>query len=566
MSLPDVGAGTGVIEEYGLALVLPVLLPLGLALVGCLVLERWQIPKSASLWRRPWWANVALVLFTVGLFGFFFALTQRPWLTMALTIAISTLLVLVNNAKYEHLREPFLACDFIYFWEAIRYPQLYLPYFGYGRAALLLLAFLAILGTWLWLEPALGDGLMSWPIVTGALVALVAWLLAGLLAGLVVGSVVGSAFGAVIASPDSSVSSDDPTDELRRWGLVAMLLRHLALQRQTRPSLQTPFLNLSGHTTDEEPSRQLPHFVCVQAESFFDVRRVYPDFVPNDWLTQWDGLRANAVASGTLAVPAWGANTVRSEFAFLTGIADASLGVHRFQPYQMLLKSRAGPETILSLPRWLKGLGYQTRFVHPYLPAFYARNKVLPLLGFDEFIDIHAFQDHPRHSGYVTDTALAQRVTGVLNAATDPLFLHVVTMQGHGPYGPMDSSPQAALDQYLDRMRHTDQMLQILRHGFAATPRPVVLCVFGDHLPILPTVYDWLGTPEANTDYLIWSSDREVADDSLPSGNATKGHPPIAAKPRSPTDRSHLRLDELAIAMLAAGGFGRPRPTKNAAP
>lgn len=516
----------GVAADTVLDLLFVFFLAFFLAIVGSLAVDRWQTPKSVPLFQRPFWANAANVLFLVGIFGFFFALTQRPWLAMALTIAIATLLTLVNNAKYQHLREPFLACDFIYFWEAVRYPQLYLPYFGYIRAGLLLLAFLVALGAWLWLEPSFGQSaglLLAIPVMTGFFMALIAWLLIGL----------------TIGRPNDPLTTDDPAEELRRWGLIALLLRHRALQRQTKPVLETPFLNMTRAESLPDTTDQSPHFVCIQAESFFDVRRTYPERVASDWLTNWDALRANAVASGTLAVPAWGANTVRSEFAFLTGISDAALGVHRFQPYQMLLKAGSQNSEMLSLPHWFRNQGYQTTFMHPYLATFYARNKILPMLGFDKFIDIQAFNDHPPQSGYVTDTALGQRVIDVLRVATDPLYLHVVTMQGHGPYGPMDSSPEATLSQYLARMQYTDQMLRILREGFANSARPVVLCVFGDHLPMLPSVYDWLGTPVANTDYLIWTSQGQ----SVPN--------------RSMAGSTHLHLGQLAEVMLRAGGFCR---------
>jgi len=159
-------------------------------------------------------------------------------------------------------------------------------------------------------------------------------------------------------------------------------------------------------------------------------------------------------------------------------------------------------------------------------------------LGFKTFIDIHSFKSRPRDAGYVTDPVLAEHVTALIAQASEPVFLHVVTMQGHGPYGSADSAPETMLSQYLDRMQHTDQMLRVLQNGFAQSERPVVLCVFGDHLPILPTVYDSLGTPSANTDYLIWRSDLS----------------PIAPV------YAHRRLDELAMAMLVAGELVLPHP------
>jgi len=36
------------------------------------------------------------------------------------------------------------------------------------------------------------------------------------------------------------------------------------------------------------------------------------------------------------------------------------------------------------------------------------------------------------------------------------------------------------------------------------------LCFFGDHVPILPDVYQAVGEPAGDTDYLIWSNRRPL--------------------------------------------------------
>lgn len=40
--------------------------------------------------------------------------------------------------------------------------------------------------------------------------------------------------------------------------------------------------------------------------------------------------------------------------------------------------------------------------------------------------------------------------------------------------------------------------------------RPGVLCVFGDHVPIMPGVYRELGEIDGSTDYLVWRADRRM--------------------------------------------------------
>jgi hypothetical protein len=99
--------------------------------------------------------------------------------------------------------------------------------------------------------------------------------------------------------------------------------------------------------------------VLVQSESFFDVRRLYPGVRPA-LLSRFDALRRQALKHGLLLVSAWGANTIRTEFAVLSGIGDDALGVHRFNPYR-----RFARRDILTLPHHLRALGYETVCIHP---------------------------------------------------------------------------------------------------------------------------------------------------------------------------------------------------------
>jgi hypothetical protein len=49
-------------------------------------------------------------------------------------------------------------------------------------------------------------------------------------------------------------------------------------------------------------------------------------------------------------------------------------------------------------------------------------------------------------------------------------------------------------------------MAGILRTQIESLPGPGWLCWFGDHLPIMPKVYEILGAPDGKTDYLIWKN------------------------------------------------------------
>ncbi|MEF8723683.1 MAG: hypothetical protein V5B30_14155 [Candidatus Accumulibacter delftensis] len=66
---------------------------------------------------------------------------QRPFFAASALLAGMLFLVLVSNAKYHALREPFIFQDFEYFSDAFKHPRLYLPFSAPAGRLLALLAF-----------------------------------------------------------------------------------------------------------------------------------------------------------------------------------------------------------------------------------------------------------------------------------------------------------------------------------------------------------------------------------------------------------------------------------------
>lgn len=144
-------------------------------------------------------------------------------------------------------------------------------------------------------------------------------------------------------------------------GLLASLWAY-ALAERRRPAPASPFVRLPPRT-----GGGLPHLVAVQSESFFDPRPLYSG-IRRDILAGFDRLKSSALMHGSLSVPAWWANTVRTEFVFLSGLHDEVLGVHRFNPFRAV----AGGWEVPSLASFLKSLGYRTVCVHSYPASFYS--------------------------------------------------------------------------------------------------------------------------------------------------------------------------------------------------
>lgn len=448
-------------------------------------------PRPLPPWRRP----IATIAMHAGIwtvaFGMELALFRRPYFATANVLILQLIIVLVSQAKYQALREPFIFQDFEYFVDAVRHPRLYLPFFGAWRACVAAAVAAAAFAAGLYMEAPIAFGLVIAPmlVVVGALLV---WL----------------------AGRRRISVSFAPENDLERLGLLSSLLLYAIYERQPVQDMikDAPFLSRQPATPKES---QRPHVIVIQSESFFDVRREYPE-VRASVLHHFDALRAGSVQYGELEVAARGANTIRSEFAFLSGFGPAAMGVHQFNPYRRLARSNEIP-TIAS---FLRTQGYRTICIHPYHAHFYARNKVLPKLGFTEFESLSQFVDAPRFGPYVADAAIADRVVNLLNEdSADPLYVHVITMENHGPLhweaveeqdrSELLRTPLSAdcdeLVAYARHLRNSDAMFGRVAQALQLSKRAGgALCIFGDHVPIMSQAYRRLGEPLGTTDYVVW--------------------------------------------------------------
>ena len=422
----------------------------------------------------------------------------RPWFAAAAVSAFLLMLVLVNNAKVKALREPFVFQDYDYFTAALTHPRLYIPFLGWGKFLVAATGFVLAVAIGLWWE-APPPQRLAW---SGQLGGITLVLLGGLLLLLV-----GSRYSLQV--------SFDPDQDVRSLGFLASLWRYCEEGIETL-AVASPFDFIVPRSIEGG----LPHLVAVQSESFFDPRSLYSGIRP-EVLAEFDRLRDESLMHGKLKVPAWGANTIRTEFAFLSGIPEQRLGVHRFNPYRAIARGLEIP----SLATFLRDQGYRTVCIHPYPASFYQRDKVYPLLGFEDFLDIGAFDGAPRFGPYISDSAVAQKIGDLLAKTSKPLFVFVITMENHGPLhleriAPSDvaalySAPPPDgcedLTIYLRHLRNADRMIAQLRNTLNQSTRPASLCWFGDHVPIMPAVYTALGAPNGDVDYVCWSNGNATA-------------------------------------------------------
>jgi phosphoglycerol transferase MdoB-like AlkP superfamily enzyme len=166
----------------------------------------------------------------------------------------------------------------------------------------------------------------------------------------------------------------------------------------------------------------------------------------------------------------------------------------------------------------LRRQGYKTVCLHPFDRSFFRRDLTLPALGFESFLGIESLGGS-RRPPYYSDPELALHVLRALDAEGPRVFIFAITMGNHGPWRdavfPTDPAlrrsfdptgvPQGAeLLHYLEGLRRSDEMLQILRSGLQQRGGDGVLAFYGDHLPSLPQAFHHFGFDEWDSDYVVW--------------------------------------------------------------
>lgn len=464
-----------------------------IVLLGALLLEPLLVPRP-RLGIRPisaWLLHIGVCLLS---FVLELILFRRAYFGAAMALSTLLLLIVVSNIKRVSLREPYVFQDYEYFIDVIKHPRLYLPFFGIGKLLAGISAFIAALIFGMEMEPDLPTR-FGWEGYVLALLSLIGLGMAAIKLGL--------------ASRRPALSFN-PEQDLQQLGFLAYQMEYWQAQKQPIATHNSPFASLSR----SRPLTELPDLIVVQSESFFDPRRLCPNLA-SPLFEGYDRILAESVCHGLLNVPAWGANTARTEFAFLTGLSPEALGVHRFNPFRSVYRTK-----IDTIAHSLSRIGYRVLCIHPYGKSFYGRDEVYPRFGFDAFIDIANFCEADRSGPYVGDLAVADQIKLQLRETPEnqPVFIFVITMENHGPlhweipsewerekfYREVPAAEYNDLTIYLRHLEHAYGMMDSLIDTLKNRSRDGWLCWYGDHVPIMDQVYRLAGFPDGKTDYFLW--------------------------------------------------------------
>jgi len=184
--------------------------------------------------------------------------------------------------------------------------------------------------------------------------------------------------------------------------------------------------------------------------------------------------------SGTLTTNTYGGGTTDAERLFLTGNT-------RFTNFSSPTNSYV---------HYLRSQGYHTEGFHAGDMWFYDRRPINAYLGFDNYYFLEDFDDSNRYDWFFFPTVASLYKE---RDAKNPYFSYNLSYQNHGPYdsskthepyliaknGLSDESFNI-LNNYLIGIRDTTSRLASFIDTLRADSDPVVVVVFGDHMP-------WLG-------------------------------------------------------------------------
>lgn len=261
-------------------------------------------------------------------------------------------------------------------------------------------------------------------------------------------------------------------------------------------------------------TEEFPHMILILNESFADLRVLRDLKLSRENMDFFYSLKENTV-TGYVNASSMGGGTSNSEFEVLTGCSMGFLP-RDYYVYEERLKHASG-----SLVSLLGQYEYTTVSMHPESSGNYNRKMVYGNYGFDISLWKEDFKGaEVIHSG-TSDLETYRRIEEIYENREpgEKLFFFDLTMQNHGGYGIGDIAYEVTaedynmseLDEFLSLIDISDKAFQELIAYFERQDEKVIICMFGDHQPMI-----WSGPPETivsgadlnfyKTPFVIWAN------------------------------------------------------------
>ena len=334
-----------------------------------------------------------------------------------------------------------------------------------------------------------------------------------------------------------SIRFSNLPDAYGRYGFAYCFttgLMRRGIQKPPRYSRET--VESVTSSLPDEKAEQTPNIIFLQLESFFDTARLPGMEFSINPVPVFTELKQNN-PSGYLTVPYIGSGTANIEFEVLTGMDLAGFGPGEY-PYKTVLKQTACESAAFIL----RDLGYRAHALHNNGGTFYNRINAFASLGFDTFTPLEYMENVTYNPlGWAKDESLLGPIFDCLNETGDPDFIFAISVQGHGKYPTGETAAEASgskghttgkteaaltLEQqqaltidvtgescasaaaqyryYAQQISEMDAFVGSLLQALSEYPEPVLLAVYGDHLPALPV--DETAGGNMCSEYVLWSN------------------------------------------------------------
>ncbi|MEE0796656.1 MAG: sulfatase-like hydrolase/transferase [Anaerovoracaceae bacterium] len=266
----------------------------------------------------------------------------------------------------------------------------------------------------------------------------------------------------------------------------------------------------------KDVDEQYPNILFLQLESFIDPSHITSIELSEDACPNFRQLLAD-YPSGKLTVPACGAGTANVEFEVMSGLSVKFFGPGEY-PYKSVLTEK----TMETLGYDLKSLGYSTHAIHNHRAVFYNRNSVFANMGMDTFTSIEYMNDVEKTpKNWAKDNVLVGCITDALESTESRDMIYTISVQGHGKYPTeqviedpeitVTSAPSESIkwryEYYVNQVYEMDQFIGDLTERLSEYDEPVVLVMYGDHIPAIDITESDLEDGDLyGTEYVIWSN------------------------------------------------------------
>ena len=284
------------------------------------------------------------------------------------------------------------------------------------------------------------------------------------------------------------------SEGVRHYGFPACVIEDV---EKTMHSLKKP----EGYSAEEVEkyevagaagtAQEYPDIILILNETFFNMDDYLKTGADADCMEDFYGL--DNTIYGHAVVSCVGGGTNNSEFEYLMG--DSMALLRNYAPCNYYDFSSNHDHYV----QYLKDLGYSSAAFHCSLPSNYSRNKVYPLLGFD---DIIIGSDKFKHRDFVyggrkyTDSDNYKDMIDHYDAMPDgPRFMYMLTFQNHGGYEKNDDSLDVIhvsedfgdltddMNEFLSTIYYSAKAFRELTEYYSKVDRPVIICMVGDHAP-----------------------------------------------------------------------------------